>query len=92
LQLSFGYTEHTKPNAIEEALKSANVLGLPLIDMNDVTIFASAEVVRVINPNWRNIWKVPTYLYLFMKRLFFGIHLVELPPEETIFLTSVAAL
>jgi len=92
LQLSFGYTENVKANAIEEALKSASVLGLPMIDMNDVTVFASAEVIRVVSPSVFNGWKVHLYMYLLMKRLFFGIHVIELPPEETIYLTSVAAL
>jgi len=90
ISLSFGYTENIKSNAIETALKSATVLGLPMIEMNDVTVFASAEVIRVVNPNL--LWKATLYLYLLMKRLFFGIHVIDLPPEETIYLTSVAAL
>jgi len=61
-----------------------------MIEMNDVTVFASAEVIRVVNPNL--LWKATLYLYLLMKRLFFGIHVIDLPPEETIYLTSVAAL
>jgi len=92
MSLSFGYTEKTEANAIEQALKSATILGLPQFEMNDVTVFASAEVIRVVDPNIFNGWKVTMYLYLLMKRLFFGIHVIDLPPEETIYLTSVAAL
>jgi len=92
MSLSYGYSEKTDPNSIEQALKSATVLGLPQIEMNDVTVFASAEVIRVVDTGLINGWKLPLYFYLLMKRLFFGIHIIELPPEETIYLTSVAAL
>jgi len=90
VSLYFGYTEHMTEDTIENVLKRTSSLGIPDIDINDVTIYASAEMVRIIHPNW--LWDVVLYMYALMKRLFFGIYVIELPPKETIYLTSVATL
>jgi len=87
---SFGYAEHTEADTIERILKNGIPLGLPAIADGGFTVFASAEVVKIVNPNW--LWKGVLYLYSLMKRVFFGLYVIELPPKETIYVTSVASL
>jgi len=87
---SFGYSEFMKEDTIERVLKSGVSLGLPVIPVDGFTVFASAEIVKISNPNW--LWKVVLYLYSLMKRVFFGLYVIDLPPKETIYVTSVASL
>jgi len=90
LSLSYGYSQQMKPDAIERAIQSSFQYGIPETKIQDVTIFASAEIINVVNPNI--LWKLALYFYALMKRLFFGVYIVELPPRETVYLTSVAML
>jgi len=90
VSFSFGYAEYMEADTIERILKNGIPLGLPAIAVDGFTIFASAEVVKIVNPNW--LWKGVLYLYSLMKRVFFGLYVIDLPPKETIYVTSVASL
>jgi len=87
---SFGYSEYMKEETIRNVLKNGVADGLPSIPLDGFTVFASAEIVKISNPNW--LWKIALYFYSIMKRVFFGLYVIELPPNETIYVTSVVTL
>jgi len=90
VSVSFGYFEHMGVDTIDRILKNGPAHGLPAISLEDTTILASAELINVINSNW--LWKPVLYLYSLMKRVFFGLYVIDLPPTETVYLASLVTM
>jgi K+ transporter len=89
VDVSFGYAEHTKHSTLTDIL-AKHQEGLPDIRIKDVTLFVPADTIEVVNTNI--FWNILLTFYATMKSVFFGAHRVKFPPEQTIYIATVASL
>jgi len=90
LAVKFGYSEHVGSMVIPSIVMSGAALGLPPIELEQMTLFVPADSIEVVN---KNIFlRIVLYIYQAMKNLFFGSHRTSFPSQYTVYIASVASL
>jgi len=89
ISISFGFAEHTTFTTITDILTSQPE-GLPSFTVADMTLFVPADTIAVIQIN--PFWKVLLSVYAGMKSVYFGEQKFKLPPDNTIYIATVATL
>jgi len=87
VSFSYGWMEHVGEEFFRRDLSIA--LNQLHFDDTDITIFASAEIIQVVNKN--PLWMVLLTIYSYMKQIFYGTKNIQLP-SSTIYVTSIVLL